>query len=111
MHGGRVSWNALNRRTRGRLNEKLRGFEYRQSARVEQRALRQKAYRIASMMREQGTLRGARKYLELKGIPYRESLDPSSGNRELTIPQQITLSYDPEGRFLSSRPPSIGANG
>jgi hypothetical protein len=101
----------LNRRARERLNEKLRGFEYRQRAREQQRGTRQKAYRIASMMREQGTLRGARKYLELKGIPYRESLDPASGNRELTIPQQITLSYDPEGKFISSRPPSISASG
>lgn len=101
----------MNRRARERLNEKLRGFEYRQRAREQQRGARQKAYRIASMMREQGTLRGARKYLELKGIPYRESLDPASGNRELTIPQQITLSYDPEGKFLSSRPPSISASG
>ena len=65
---------------------------------------------MASMMREQGTLRGARRYLELKGIPYRESLDAASGNRELIIPKQITLSYDPEGRFISSRPPSISAS-
>jgi hypothetical protein len=109
--GGTVSCNALNKRIRERLNEKLRGLEYRQRAREQERTARQKTYRIASMMREQGTLRGARKYLDLKGIPYRESLDPASGNRELTIPQQITLSYDADGRFLSSRPPSIGASG
>ena len=63
------------------------------------------------MMREQGTLRGARKYLELKGIPYRESVNPVSGNCELTIPEQITLSYDSDGRFLASRPPAISAIG
>ena len=91
------------------MNEKLRGLEYRQQARERQRAVRQKAYHIASMMREQGTLRGARKYLDLKGIPYRESLDPSTGVRELTIPEQITLSYDPAGRFVSSRSASLSA--
>src|SRR5947209_12842755 len=64
---------SLDRRIREKLQEKLRGLEYRQRARQEQRAARQKAYRIASMMREQGTLRGARKYLELKRIPYSES--------------------------------------
>jgi len=63
------------------------------------------------MMREQGTLRGARKYLELKGIPYRESVNPASGNCELTIPEQITLSYDADGRFLASRSPAISALG
>ena len=108
---GRVSCNALNKRIRDRLNHKLRGLEYRQLDRERQRALRQKAYRIASMMREQGTLRGARKYLELKGIPYRESVDPASGNRELTIPEQITLAYDADGRFLASRHPAISAIG
>jgi hypothetical protein len=96
---------------RDRLRDKLRGLEYRQRAREQHRAERQKAYRIASMMREQGTLRGARKYLELKGIPYRESTNPTTGHRELTVPQQITLSYDPEGRFVSSRSPSLSAGG
>ena len=93
------------------MNERLQGLEYRQRAREQQRAARQKAYRIASMMREQGTLRGARKYLELKGIPFRESIDPASGNRELTIPEQITLSYDRQGKFLSSRSPALSAIG
>jgi hypothetical protein len=111
MPRGRVSCNALNKRIRDRLNQKLRGLEYRQLDREKQRALRQKAYRIANMMREQGTLRGARKYLELKGIHYRESVDPASGNRELTIPEQITLSYDADGRFLASRHPAISAIG
>ena len=101
----------MKRRTRQKLEDKLRGLEYRQGAREQQRAERQKAYRIASMMREQGTLRGARKYLDLKGIPYRESVDPASGQRELTIPEQITLSYDAEGRFLASRHPAISATG
>ncbi len=101
----------MNKRIRERLNQKLRGLEYRQLDREKQRALRQKAYRIASMMREQGTLRGARKYLELKGIPYRESVDPASGNRELTIPEQVTLAYDSEGRFLASRHPAVSAIG
>jgi hypothetical protein len=86
-------------------------LEYRQHHREQQRAVRQKAYRIASMMREQGTLRGARKYLELKGIPYRESLNPTTGNLDLTIPEQITLSYDVQGRFVSSGPPSLSAGG
>jgi hypothetical protein len=99
----------LNKRIRERLNDKLRGLEYRQRAREQERSARQKTYHIAAMMREQGTLRGARRYLDLKGIPYRETLDAASGNRELTIPRQITLSYDPDGRFLSSRPPSNGA--
>jgi hypothetical protein len=102
---------ALDKRVRAKLDEKLRGLEYRQRVREQRRAGRQKAYQIASMMREQGTLRGARKYLELKGIPYQESVDPASGNRELTIPEQITLSYDAEGRFLASRPPAISAIG
>jgi hypothetical protein len=101
----------LNKRIRERLSQKLRGLEYRQLDRERQRALRQKTYRIASMMREQGTLRGARKYLELKGIPYRESVDPASGHRELTIPEQITLAYDAEGRFLASRTPAVSAIG
>ena len=101
----------MKRRTRQKLEDKLRGLEYRQGARERQRAERQKAYRIASMMREQGTLRGARKYLELKGIPYRESVDPASGNRELTIPEQVTLAYDSEGRFLASRHPAVSAIG
>jgi hypothetical protein len=103
--------NPLDKRIRERLNERLRGLEYRQRAREQQRAIRQKAYRIAGMMREQGTLGGARKYLDLKGIPYRESINPLTGNRELTIPEQITLSYDSEGRFQSSRPPALRAGG
>ena len=97
----------MNKRIRDRLNQKLRGLEYRQMDREKERSVRQKAYRMASMMRDQGTLRGARKYLELKGIPFRESIDPASGNRELTIPNQITLSYDAEGRFLASRHPAL----
>jgi len=101
----------LDKRIRKRLNERLRGLEYRQRAREQQRAVRQKAYQIASMMREQGTLKGARKYLEMKGIPFRELVDPASGNLELTIPEQITLSYERNGRFLSSRPPSLSAIG
>jgi excinuclease UvrABC helicase subunit UvrB len=101
----------LDKRIRKRLNERLGGLEYRQRAREQQRAVRQKAYQIASMMREQGTLKGARKYLEMKGIPFRELVDPASGNLELTIPEQITLSYDRNGRFLSSRPPSLSAIG
>ena len=100
----------MNSRNREKLNQQLRGLEYRQQAREQYRLARQKAYRIASMMREQGTLRGARKYLELKGIPYRESLNPETGDSELTIPEQITLCYDPQGRFISSRPPSLAAS-
>lgn len=99
----------MDRYIREKLNEKLRGFEYRQRAREQQRAARQNAYQIASMMREQGTLRGARKYLELKGIPYHESVDAVTGNRELLVPHQITLYYDSDGRFLSSRQPALGA--
>jgi hypothetical protein len=101
----------LDKRIREKLNQRLRGLEYRQQAREQQRAVRQKAYRMASMMREQGTLRGARKYLEIKGIPFRESVDPATGNRELTIPEQITLSYDPQGKFLRSRPPALSVSG
>jgi hypothetical protein len=100
----------LDKRIRARLDERLRGLEYRQRVREQKRAARQKAYQIASMMREQGTLRGARKYLDWKGIPYRESVDPASGHRELTIPEQITLSYDPDGRFISSRAASLMAS-
>jgi hypothetical protein len=103
--------NPLDKNIREKLNQRLRGLEYRQQAREQQRAARQKAYRIASMMREQGTLRGARKYLEIKGIPFRESVDPATGNRELTIPGQITLSYDPQGKFLRSRPPALSVGG
>src|SRR5713226_2408866 len=102
----RCSANRVDRRIRDKLNEKLRGLEYRQRAREQQRAARQKAYQITSMMREQGTLRGARKYLELKGIPYHESVDAATGHRELIVPQQITLCYDSGGRFLSSRQPA-----
>ena len=101
----------MKKRNRDKVKERLRGLEYRQQAREQQRAERQKAYRIASMMREQGTLRGARKYLELKGIPFREAIDPATGHRELTVPRQITLSYDADGRFLSSRPPGLSAGG
>jgi hypothetical protein len=101
---------ALKKRTREKLKERLSGLEYRQRDRERQRAERQKAYRIASMMREQGTLHGARTYLELKGIPFRESIDPITGHRELTVPEQITLSYDSEGRFVASRPPSLRAS-
>lgn len=99
----------MDRRIREKLDQRLRGFEYRQRARAERRTARQKAYRIASMMREQGTLRGARMYLDFKGIPYRESVDALTGNRELVIPEQITLCYNPEGRFVSSRGPTMGA--
>jgi hypothetical protein len=101
----------LDKRIRDRLSERLRGLEYRQRAREQKRSARQKAYRIASMMREQGTLGGARKYLDLKGIPYQESVDPLTGNRELTIPEQIILSYDSGGRFQSSRPLALSAGG
>lgn len=100
---------ALKKRNRDKVKERLRGLEYRQHAREQQRAGRQKAYRIASMMREQGTLRGARKYLELKGIPFREAVDPATGRHELTVPHQITLSYDTEGRFISSRSPVLAS--
>ena len=95
----------MDKRIRERLNQKLRGFEYRQLARERVRAARQRAYRIAAMMREEGTLRGARQYLDLKGVPYREHFDPLTGNTALTIPEQVTLSYDPQGRFLASGPP------
>jgi hypothetical protein len=101
----------LDKRIREKLNQRLRGLEYRQQAREQQRAIRQRTYRMASMMREQGTLRGARKYLEIKGIPFRESIDPATGNRELTIPEQITLSYDHQGKFLRSRPPALSVSG
>ena len=101
--------NPLDRRIREKLNQRLSGLEYRQLAREQSRAARQKAYRIASMMREQGTLRGARKYLEIKGIPYHEAIDPATGNSELTIPEQITLSYNPQGKFLFSRAPVLSA--
>ena len=101
----------LDKRIREKLNQRLSGLEYRQQARQQQRAIRQRAYRMVSMMREQGTLRGARKYLEIKGIPFQESVDPATGNRELTIPEQITLSYDPQGKFLRSRPPALSVSG
>jgi hypothetical protein len=98
----------LDKRTREKLQQKLSGFEYRQRARDQQRAARQKAYRITAMMRDQGTLRGARKYLDLKGVPYCEAVDPASGDTAITIPNQVTLCYDPDGRFLASRPPKSG---
>ena len=69
----------MQERIRQKLEQRLRGFEYRQRARREHRAARQKAYRIASMMREQGTLRGARKYLDFKGIPYQQNSNPATG--------------------------------
>jgi len=97
----------LKKRTREKLHQRLEGLEYRQQARELQRAERQRAYRLAAMMREQGTLRGARKYFELKSIPYHESVDATTGCHELTVPRQITLSYDANGRFLSSRPPGL----
>jgi hypothetical protein len=100
----------LKKRTREKLHDRLRGLEYRQQAREQQRSERQKAYRIAAMMREQGTLRGARKYFELKSIPYHESVDAATGCHELTVPRQITLSYDADGRFLSSRHPGLSAS-
>ena len=75
--------NRVNRRNREKLNQRLRGLEDRQQAREQYRLARQKAYRVASMMRQQGTLRGARMYLELKGIAYRESPNPVTGGSEL----------------------------
>ena len=101
----------MKRHTREKLEQRLRGLEYRQQAREQQRGERQKAYRIAAMMREQGTLRGARKYFELKSIPYHESVDAATGRHELTVPRQITLCYDADGRFVSSRPPGQSASG
>ena len=95
----------MKRRTRQKLEDKLRGLEYRQGARERQRAERQKAYRIASMMREQGTLRGARKYLDFKSIPYQQNSNPATGITTLMIPGQLTLQYDSQGRFLASGPP------
>lgn len=106
---GRTGEIGLDKRIREKLNQKLRGFEYRQQDRQQRRAIRQKAYRIAGMMRDQGTLRGARKYLDLKGIPYHESVDPATGNSQLTIPEQVTLSYDSRGKFVSSGPPPVRA--
>ena len=91
------------------MRQKLSGLEYRQLAREQQRAERQKTYQLAAMMREHGTLRGARRYFELKSIPYHESVDAITGRHELTVPRQITLSYDADGRFVSSRPPGLGA--
>lgn len=83
----------------------MRGLEYRQQAREERRTARQRAYRMAAMMREQGTLRGARRYLELKGVRYCQAVDPRTGEVTLTVPGQITLAYGPDGRFLASGPP------
>lgn len=94
----------MDKRIREKLTQRLAGLEYRQRARDEQRAFRQKAYRIAAMMRQQGTLRGARQYLDLKRIPYHEQVDPVTGNTALTIPEQLTLRYDAHGRFLASGP-------
>ncbi len=99
----------MKKRTREKLEQRLNGLEYRQEAREQQRSERQRAYQLAAMMREQGTLRGARKYFELKSIPFHESVDAATGHHELTVPRQITLSYDAQGRFLSSRPPSLTA--
>ena len=101
----------LQERIRQKLEARLRGFEYRQQGRKEHRAARQKAYRITSMMREQGTLRGARKYLDFKGIPYRQDSDRATGITTLMIPGQITLRYDPQGRFLASGPPGASSAG
>ena len=92
---------------RRKLEQRLRGFEYRQRARSEQRAARQKAYRITSMMREQG----ARKYLDFKGIPYRRDTDSATGITTLIIPGQISLQYDSQGRFLASGPPGAFSAG
>jgi len=101
----------LQKQIRLKLEQRLRGFEYRQRARNEQRAARQKAYQIASMMREQGTLRGARKYLDFKSIPYRHDSDPATGITTLIIPGQISLQYDSQGRFLASGPPDAFSAG
>ncbi|HUJ20839.1 MAG TPA: hypothetical protein VLX58_04915 [Bryobacteraceae bacterium] len=101
----------MDKRIRNKLEQKLRGLEYRQQAREERRSARQRAHHMAVMMREQGTLRGARKYLDLKGIPYREFTDPATGHHKLTIPEQITLSYDAAGKFLASGPPVLHAGG
>ncbi len=101
----------MQERIRQKLEQRLRGFEYRQRARKEHRAARQKAYRIASMMREQGTLRGARKYLDFKGIPYQQNSNPATGITTLMIPGQLTLQYDSQGRFLASGPPGAFSAG
>ena len=101
----------MQQRIRQKLEQRLRGFEYRQRARNEHRAGRQKAYRVASMMREQGTLRGARKYLDFKGIPYRQDANPATGVTTLMIPGQIALVYDSKGNFVASGPPGTFSAG
>lgn len=100
----------MDKRIREKLKQRLQGFEYRQRDREQQRSARQRGYRIANMMREQGTLNGARKYLELKGVVYNQSADPRTGRVILTVPGQVSFAYGPDGRFVSSGPASAGAS-
>jgi hypothetical protein len=94
----------MDKRIRERLKRRLQGFEYRQRDREQQRSARQRAYRTASMMREQGTLAGARKYLDMKGVAYRQTDDPRTGRVTLIVPGQVSFAYGPDGRFVSSGP-------
>lgn len=100
----------MDKRIREKLQKRLEGFEYRQRSREQQRSARQRTYRIASMMREQGTLKGARKYLELKGVAYQQAADPRTGRIILTVPGQVSFAYGPDGRFVSSGPPLPAAS-
>ena len=100
----------MDKRIREKLKQRLQGFEYRQRDREQQRSARQRTYRISSMMREQGTLNGARKYLDLKGVRYQQSADPRTGRVTLTVPGQVSFAYGPDGRFVSSGPAAASAN-
>lgn len=84
--------------------EKLKGFEYRQEARNRARAAETRARQKHSMLNQYGTLKGARQYLHLKGIQFFETTDPSNGHVQVTVPSQVVLSYDAEGRYLGSGP-------
>jgi len=94
----------LDKRIRKKIAGKLLGLEYRQQSRMAQRAMHARAARIRKMMQQKGTLNGARKYLELKGVGYHQSIDEDTGNIVLSVPGQVALVYGPDGKFLSSGP-------
>jgi hypothetical protein len=94
----------MSRSIREIVAERLRGFEYRQEARNAARSARTRSNRAAAMMRENGTLKGARQYLRYKGVDFTETVDPVNGHVLLTVPGQVVLAYGADGKYLGSGP-------
>jgi hypothetical protein len=84
--------------------ERLKGFEYRQEARNRERAAEKRSRKKSALGHQQGTLKGARLYFELKGIQVQEARDSATGCVRLVVPGQLVLTYDAEGRYVGSGP-------